>query len=94
MKKFLSIIASLMIMTTVSCSEVSTVSQMSEEPQEENTTAENSVSEKREDVTITMAVLEDVRNPYIKEAVNDFNEADNGYKIVFKDYMEYYDKSF
>ena len=36
MKKFLSIIASLMIMTTVSCSEVSTVSQMSEEPQEEN----------------------------------------------------------
>lgn len=91
MKKFLSIIASLMIMTTVSCSEVGTVEQISEVSQQETS---ESTTEKHEDVTITMAVLEDVKNPYIKEAVNDFNEADNGYKIFFKDYMDYYDKSF
>ncbi|MDE6102794.1 MAG: extracellular solute-binding protein, partial [Ruminococcus sp.] len=92
MRKILTMLSAFMIITAVSCSEVSTVSQMSEEPQEENTTAENSVSEKREDVTITMAVLND--GAYLNEAVKDFNEADNGYKIVLKDYMEYYDSSF
>ncbi len=93
MKKILTIIPSLMIMTVVSCSEVGNVSQVSNESQQETTETENSVSEKQEDVTITMAVL-DGGNPYVLEAVNDFNEADNGYKIVFRNYMEYYDKSF
>ncbi|MDE6540132.1 MAG: extracellular solute-binding protein [Ruminococcus sp.] len=93
MKKFLSIISALMVITVVSCSEVGTVSQVSEISQPETTSAENSVSDTREDITITMAALNS-ENAYLKEAVNDFNEADNGYKIVFKDYMEYYDKSF
>lgn len=93
MKKISAFFASLMIMTTVSCSEVGTVSQESNESQQETNKTENSVSEEHEDVTITMAVL-DGGNPYVLEAVNDFNETDNGYKIVFKNYMEYYDKSF
>ncbi|MDE6665443.1 MAG: hypothetical protein K2K14_04540 [Ruminococcus sp.] len=92
MRKILTILSAFMIMTAVSCSEVSTVSQMSEEPQEENTTAENSVSEKREDITITMAVLN--AGGLVTDAVKEFNSADNGYKIVLKDYMEYYDSSF
>lgn len=92
MRKILTMLSAFMIMTAVSCSEVSTVSQMSEEPQEENTTAENSVSEKREDVTITMAVLNG--SGLLTDAVKEFNSADNGYKIVLKDYMEYYDSSF
>ncbi|MDE5835324.1 MAG: extracellular solute-binding protein [Ruminococcus sp.] len=93
MKKILTMLSVFMIVTAVSCSEVSTVSQMSEELQEENTTTENSVSEKREDVTITMAVLNG-GNAFINEVIKDFNNADNGYNIVLKDYMEYYDSSF
>ncbi|MDE5770434.1 MAG: hypothetical protein K2I06_02225 [Ruminococcus sp.] len=92
MRKILTILSAFMIMTAVSCSEVNTVSQMSDEPQEENTIAENSVSEKREDITITMAVLNG--GGLLTDAVKEFNSADNGYKIVLKDYMEYYDSSF
>ncbi|MCM1505709.1 MAG: ABC transporter substrate-binding protein [Ruminococcus flavefaciens] len=91
MKKICAVLSAVMLATAVSCSEVSTVSQMSESMQQE--ISENT-TEKREDVTITMAVLDDVRDPYLKEAVNNFNEADNGYKIVFKNYMDYYDKSY
>ena len=88
MRKLLTILSACMIMTAVSCSEVGTVPEVSELSPAETTT------EKREDVTITMAVLGDIINPYLKNAVNDFNKADNGYKIVFKDYMEYYDSSY
>lgn len=88
MKKFLSVISALMVITVVSCSEVGTVSQVSEISQPETT-----IAEKHEDITITMAVLNG-GNAFVNEAINDFNEADNGYKIVFKDYMEYYDSSF
>ena len=93
MKKFLSVISALMVITAVSCNEVGTVSQVSEISQSETTSAENSVSDTHEDITITMAVLNG-GNAFVNEAINDFNKADNGYKIVFKDYMEYYDKSF
>lgn len=89
MKKFLSMIASLIIMTTVSCSEVGTVEQINEVSQQETS---ESTTEKHEDVTITMAVLNG--NEYLRDVINDFNNADNGYNIVLKDYMEYYDKSF
>ncbi|MDE6780076.1 MAG: hypothetical protein K2J40_01270 [Ruminococcus sp.] len=88
MRKISGIILSLMIMTTVSCSEVGTVEQPSEVSQQE--TVEDTTG-KREDITITMAVLNG--GGYLTEAINDFNNADNGYNIVLKDYMEYYDSS-
>lgn len=89
MRKISGIILSLMIMTTVSCSEVGTVEQTSEVSQQE--TVEDTTG-KREDITITMAVLNG-GNGFVTEAVKDFNNADNGYNIVLKDYMEYYDSS-
>lgn len=93
MKKILGIISVLMFMTTFSCSEVGTVSQVSESQQPEITTSENT-TEKREDITITMTTLGDIQNPYLKNAVDNFNIADNGYKIIFRNYMDYYDSSY
>lgn len=89
MKKFL--IPVIILATAVSCSEVKTVSQVSEISQAE--TSENT-TEKREDITITMTTLGSIQNPYLKNAIDNFNIADNGYKIIFRDYMDYYDSSY
>lgn len=47
-----------------------------------------------EDIVLTMAISGE--NPYIingKDVVKEFNNADNGYKIIFKDYAEDIDKT-
>lgn len=91
MKKIYTVLSVIMLATTFSCSKVGTVSQVSEIPQQETT---EDTTGKREDVTITMTTLGNIQNSCMKNAVDDFNNADNGYKIVFKDYMDYYDKSY
>ena len=57
----------------------------------EAVTNEQNIEDKRsaDDIVLTMAIGGE--NPFIingKDIVKEFNNADNGYKIVFKDYAE------
>ena len=93
MKKIIAI-SILTLFSAFSCnnSRASTTSQKVHE----NTLSveDETVKHSEDDIILTMAIS--AENPYIingKDVVKEFNNADNGYKIVLKDYAEDIDKT-
>lgn len=88
MKKILAI-SILTVFSVFSCNN-SRTSTTSSKVQENISSAEvEPVKHSGDDIILTMAISRE--NPYIingKDVVEEFNNADNGYKIVFKDYAE------
>lgn len=97
MKKVLTVCTVLLMITTASCNKVDANQEISNEISENSSLSQTSGNSSNDnttgssdDIIITMAVQTGV-SPTVQKIINEFNEADNGYKIVFKDYMEYYD---
>lgn len=88
--KIISICTVLSLLTLVACNTIENIDGENTIPivSEENLEEENGG-----DIVITMAICYNIEKP-IKEAINNFNKADNGYQIVLKDYHEYYDSSY
>ena len=89
MKKIIAISA-LAVFSLFSCSESKPVSRSEAVTNEQNLQEQKSA----DDIVLTMAIGGE--NPFIingKDIVKEFNNTDNGYKIVFKDYAEGIDQS-
>jgi ABC-type glycerol-3-phosphate transport system substrate-binding protein len=86
--KKLAAVLAVTLMTLASCSSVPNVNNSSQSGSEVVSQAE-----KKEDTVITMAINTNVSN-IIKDEIDSFNSADNGYRIVIKCYdSEFYDET-
>ena len=90
MKKMISVCAVISMLLMTSCTDTShqSLDVTSDLP---DSVSENAVPV--EDVTITIASC-GTFSPSLQMKIDQFNTADNGYQIVIKDYLEYYDGSY
>ena len=103
-KKTSALIFALAAMGAVSCSSAAPTSekadssasadiQMTDKEEQDGSSPERS----SEEITLKMAVFlngRDKLDGQIMEAIDDFNQEDNGYRIEFIDYSQYYDQSY
>lgn len=95
MKKTLTFLSMLLLLTTSGCSQQTSLPPADSNVQNSLTSAEadNPDITPGEDIIITMAVHEKP-NSALKAAIKAFNEEDNSYQVKVENYEQYFDKSY